>query len=96
MWSDKKPWWVKKSVERSEEKTHYKNWCVIKVAVETKYDANKWSPVVTYKHKALVKSNAPEYYDPNTGKLKKVTVLDNLTQAEAIACAKGLDFFEEE
>ena len=98
MWSDRKPWWQSKANDNEgkhvKDLPYAKNWCVIKVAVGYRHLPNQWDPVYTYQYKAVGRANAPQFYDPETGKLKKYTEMDNLTKQEAIACAKGLNFFE--
>ena len=96
MWSDRKPWWVKKAKDLQADKPHYKNWCVIKVAVAYRHDPSRWSGVYTYQYRAVGKANAPQYYDPETGKLTRGVEVDNLTKQEAYACAKGLNFLDGE
>lgn len=97
MWSDRKPWWQKKATDNNQpDKSHYKNWCVIKVAVAYRHDPTKWAGVYTYQYRAVGKVNAPQYYDPETGKLTRGVEVDNLTKQEAYAVAKGLNFFDGE
>lgn len=90
----KTKWWEKKAKENLETKKHYKNWCVIKRIKSAQHDVNKWEPDYYYEYLAVARSNAPEYYHV-TGKLKKSTHVDNLTQAEAVAMAKMLNFVGE-
>ena len=96
MWSDRKPWWQKKAKENQADKSHYKNWCVIKVVVRRLHDPNTWNVRYIEEYRAVGKGNAPQYYDNETGKLKKDIEIDNLTKHEAIACAKGLNFLDGE
>ena len=92
-----KKWWEKKAHENLEVKQHYKSWCVIRRVTNVRYDTNKWVSNYDYDYEylAIVRSNAPEYYDNETGKIRKSTHVDNLTQAEAIAMAKMLNFVGE-
>lgn len=94
MWSNRKPWWQRKAKENQEDKSHYKNWCVIKVAVSYRHDPNKWEPIVEYEYRPVGRANAPQYYTAE-GKLKKGIEVDHLTKHEAYCVAKGLNFFEE-
>lgn len=98
MWSDKQPWWVKKAKERKEEKTHYKNWCVIKLHVGHKpfvVIGGSFVADAIYEYRAVGRMNAPQYFDPETGKLKKSIEVDNLTKHEAYCVAKGLNFLDD-
>jgi hypothetical protein len=96
MWSDRKPWWSKKSEENQGSNTHYKNWCVIKVAKQYgNYNLNTWGIDVIYEYKAVAKINAPMMYDEKN-KLKKPIEVDNLTKHEAHCVAKGLNFLDKE
>lgn len=90
-----KKWWEKKAHENLEVKRHYKDWCVIRRVTYVHHNVNKWKADYEYEYLAVVRSNAPEYYDPNTGKIRKSAHVDNLTQAEAIAMAKMLNFVGE-
>lgn len=92
-----KKWWEKKAKENLEVKQHYKNWCVIKRVKSVLRNHTKWEPDYEYEYEylAIVRGNAPEYYDNETGKIRKSTHVDNLTQAEAIALAKMLNFVGE-
>lgn len=90
-----KKWWEKKAKENLETKKHYKQWCVIARIKNVRHDPNKWEGVYEYEYLPVVRSNAPEYYDPETGKLTKSVRVDNLTQAEAYAMAKMLNFVGE-
>ena len=96
MWSDRKPWWVKKAKDLQADKTHYKNWCVIKVLVSKVNNTHGWSVHYTEEYRAVGRMNAPQYYDPETGKLTKSVEVDNLTKHEAICVAKGLNFLDGE
>lgn len=91
----KTKWWEKKAKENLETKKHYKAWCVIKRVKNFQHDINKWEGVYSYEYVAVGRSNAPEYYDPARGKLRKATHVDHLTRAEAIAMAKMLNFVGE-
>jgi hypothetical protein len=96
MWNEKKPWWQKKAKDNNEaENSHYKSWCVIKVAVGYRHDVNSWSAVYTFEYKAVAKINAPMMYDEKN-KLKKQIEVDNLTKHEAHCVAKGLNFLDGE
>ena len=97
MWNSRKPWWQKKAKDNNEaENKHYKNWCVIRVAVRYRHDPNKWEPVYTFEYRAVGRMNVPQYYDNETGKLKKDIEVDNLTKQEAYEVAKGLNFLDGE
>jgi hypothetical protein len=99
MWSDRKPWWVKKAKDLQADKTHYKNWCVIKVVVgygDIRTTLNGLEADAIFKYRAVGRMNAPQYYDDETGKLKKSIEVDNLTKHEAICVAKGLNFLDGE
>ena len=87
-----KKWWEKKSVDNAKSNSHYKNWCVIKRVKNFQHDINKWEGVYSYEYVAVGRSNAPEWYDPQTMKIVKSVYIDNLTKAEAIAMAKMLNF----
>jgi hypothetical protein len=91
MWGKKK-WWETKTKENQTDDRHYKPWCVIKRVKNFQHDINKWEGVYSYEYVAVGRSNAPEYYDPQTMKLVKSVYVDNLTKAEAIAMAKMLNF----
>jgi hypothetical protein len=95
MWSDRKSWWSKKAEDNQGSKLHYKNWCVIKVAVSYKRDINSWNPVsYVYEYKAVARENAPHRYGHN-GHLSEVEV-ENLTKHDAHCVAKGLNFLDGE
>ena len=100
MWSEKKPWWQQKA--KKHEGKHAKNapyarsWCVAKVAKQYgNYNLNTWGIDVIYEYKALVRSNAPQYWNEARQKFETSAVMDYLTKPEAIACAKGLNFLDE-
>lgn len=95
MWSDRKPWWSRKSKENQTEKSHYKDWCVIRVAVGYRQDVNSWNPVYVFEYKAVAKLNAPMFTDAY-GKVSKAVEVDNLTKHEAHCVAKGLNFLDKE
>ena len=96
MWSDKKPWWQRKAKDNNEaENSHYKNWCVIKVAVAYRHDINKWEPDIDYEYRAVGRINAPTIYTAE-GKLTKAIEVDHLTKHEAYCVAKGLNFLDKE
>ena len=95
MWSDKQPWWVKKAKERKEEKTHYKNWCVIKYVKEIYYVPNQWGAKAKMEYKAVARLNAPQIFHRDTGKLTRAIEVDNLTKHEAYCVAKGLNFLDD-
>jgi hypothetical protein len=95
MWNDRKSWWAKKAESNKADKTHYKNWCVIKVAVRYKNDINKWQFLPAYRYKAVAKLNAPTQFDTK-GKATKRIEVDNLTKQEAHEVAKGLNFLDGE
>ena len=96
MWSDKKPWWSKKAKDNNPaENSHYKNWCVVKVAVSYKHDINSWNPICVYQYKAVARANAPKIYTVE-GRLMQQVEVDNLTKHEAHCVAKGLNFLDKE
>lgn len=96
MWNSKKPWWQRKAKDNNPaENSHYKNWCVIKVAVTYRNDVNSWNPIFEYEHKAVAKINAPHRYGHNNRLVAEVEV-DNLTKHEAYCVAKGLNFLDGE
>lgn len=95
MWSDRKPWWQRKSKDNQTDKSHYKDWCVIKVAVGFRHVPHQWDAVYMYKYKACARLNAPQHFD-EFGKLRKAIEVDNLTKHEAHAVAKGLNFLDGE
>jgi hypothetical protein len=96
MWSNKKPWWAKKAEENKVDKTHYKDWCVIKVAKKYgNYNLNTWGIDVIYEYKAVAKLNAPLLYNELSSRSKPI-VVDNLTKQEAHEVAKGLNFLDGE
>ena len=90
MWGKKK-WWETKAIENKAESKHYKTWCVIKVVVG--FVPNQWDPA--YKYKAVAWDNVPESIDFDTGSFVKRPHIQNLTQEEAVAMAKMLNFTEE-
>ena len=97
MWSDRKPWWQRKATDNQTDPSHRKTWCVIKLTGFLRQDINgRVIGVDPARYVAVGKSNAPQYYDPTTGKLKKAIEVNNLTKQEAIACAKGLNFLDGE
>ena len=95
MWSDRKPWWSKKSKENQTNNSHYKNWCVIKIAVRIRHDPSQWNPVYDFGYKAVARENAPTIYTAE-GKLTQAIEVDNLTKHEAHCVAKGLNFLDKE
>lgn len=95
MWNSKQPWWSKKAKENQTDKSHYKDWCVIRVAVGFRHLPNQWDAVYTFQYKAVAKLNAPLMYDAN-GKIGKPIEVDNLTKHEAHCVAKGLNFLDKE
>lgn len=96
MWSNKKSWWAKKAEENKVDKTHYKNWCVIKVAKKYgNYNLNTWGIDLIYEYKATAKINAPHRYGKN-GRLVAEVEVDNLTKQAAHEVAKGLNFLDGE
>jgi hypothetical protein len=95
MWSNKQPWWSRKSKENQTDHSHYKDWCVIRVAVDRRYDPNSWGIDFTYGYKAVAKLNAPTMYGSD-GKMSKAIEVDNLTKHEAHCVAKGLNFLDKE
>jgi hypothetical protein len=95
MWNERKSWWAKKAEDNKADKTHYKNWCVIKVAVRYRHDTSLWNPVIVYQYKAVAKINVPHRYGA-TGKLVAEVEVDNLTKQEAHEVAKGLNFLDGE
>jgi len=98
MWSEKKPWWQRKAGENegkhAKDLPYARNWCVIKVHVGHRYSLNQFDYKAVYQHKAVGRSNAPQYWNEERQKYESSAVMDYLTKAEAIACAKGLNFFE--
>ena len=95
MWNDRKPWWSRKAKENQTDTPHYKNWCVIKVAVGYKHSPNQWEPIYTFKYRAVGRANAPKIYTAE-GKLMQQIEVDNLTKHEAYCVAKGLNFLDKE
>jgi hypothetical protein len=95
MWNDRKSWWAKKAESNKADKTHYKNWCVIKVATGGRYDINTWGIAYIFQYKAVAKLNAPCVYDA-VGKITHPIEVDNLTKQEAHEVAKGLNFLDGE
>jgi len=96
MWNDKKPWWSKKAEDNQGSKTHYKNWCVIKVATgHTPYNIHTWDYAFVYTYKAVARENAPTIYTVD-GKMRQAVEVDNLTKHEAHCVAKGLNFLDGE
>jgi hypothetical protein len=96
MWSDKKPWWQRKAKDNNPaENSHYRNWCVVKVAVAYRHNITSWSPAIFYEYKAVAKLNAPMMYGSD-GKISKAIEVDNLTKHEAYCVAKGLNFLDKE
>lgn len=89
MWDSRKSWWAKKAEENRVDKTHYKDWCVVKVVVGFAFDS--WYP--QYQYKACAKLNAPKIYDRN-GIISNTIAVDNLTKQEAHEIAKGLNFLD--
>jgi hypothetical protein len=91
MWSDRKPWWAKKAEENKVNKTHYKDWCVIKtVRLVAVHNSGNW---LEKEYKACAKLNAPITYDRDGNKSRAI-VVDNLTKQEAHEVAKGLNFLD--
>ena len=82
MWNDRKSWWSKKAEDNQGSKTHYKNWCVIKVAVAYRHHINSWTTDVEYAYKAVARANAPTIYTAE-GKMQQAIEVDNLTTQEA-------------
>jgi len=96
MWSNKQPWWAKKAEENKTDKSHHKNWCVIKVAKKYgNYNLNTWGIDVIYEYKAVAKLNAPKIYTTE-GRLMQQIEVDNLTKQAAHEVAKGLNFLDGE
>ena len=94
MWSNRKPWWVKKAEENKVDKTHYKDWCVIEKYVLHEEDIPPNFAMVMQKvYKPCAKLNAPKIYDRD-GNLSTTIVVDNLTKQEAHEVAKGLNFLD--
>ena len=93
MWNDKKPWWEQRRKDNQADKSHYKNWCVIKVAVVYRHNINTWDAEYTYQYKAVGRANAPKIYTVD-GKMQQAIEVDNLTKHEAHCCAKGLNFLD--
>lgn len=88
----KTKWWEKKPKENQTDNKHYKSWCVIARIKNIRHVPSKWGAEYEYEYMAVTRSNAPEYYDPERGKLRKALKVDHLTKAEAIAMAKMLNF----
>ena len=95
MWSDRKPWWVKKAKDLQAENSHYKNWCVIKVLVSKVNNIHGWSVMYVEEYRAIGRANAPTEFTPQ-GKIVKRIEVDNLTKHEAHCVAKGLNFLDGE
>jgi hypothetical protein len=96
MWNSKKPWWQRKAKDNNPaENSHYKNWCVIKVAVSFRHNMNTWGAEYVYEYKAVGRANAPKIYTAE-GKLMQQIEVDNLTKHEAYCVAKGLNFLAKE
>ena len=95
MWSDKQPWWSRKAKENQTDTSHYKNWCVIKVAVAYRHHINSWTTDVEYAYKAVARANAPTIYTAE-GKMQQAIEVDHLTKHEAHCVAKGLNFLDKE
>ena len=55
---------------------------------------NSWMPEAVYEHRAVGRANAPQYWNEERQKFETSAVVDHLTKQEAIAVAKGLNFFE--
>lgn len=92
MWNERKPWWQKKSKENQTDKSHYKDWCVIKVVGSVAYIGGKLCFQTHYK--ACAKLNAPSALFVGDKRVSQVEV-DNLTKHEAHCVAKGLNFLDE-
>lgn len=90
-----KKWWEKKSVDNAKSNSHYKNWCVIRRISNLRHDPNKWISAFEYEYVAVVRSNAPQYYEPATGMFNDSVHVDKLTKEEAFAMAKMLNFVGE-
>jgi hypothetical protein len=96
MWSDRKPWWVKKAKDNKVDKTHWKNWCVVEVMVWTNTNSNGgFMGYMRNEYKACAKLNAPKYYTAQ-GVIESPIAVDNLTKQEAYEVAKGLNFLDGE
>ena len=87
----KPKWWERKTVENAKFKSHYKAWCVIRQMNNMRVTRSGGFEF-EWKYVAIGKCNVPEYYDSETMKLKQAIHVDNLTQAEAVAMAKMLNF----
>jgi len=87
----KKPWWEKRRKENAVDKTHYKDWCVIKV-VEFETLGDGLFPTVGSKvvYKPCAKLNVPMIYDADGGR-RETPVSDKLTKHEAHSVAKLLN-----
>lgn len=94
MWNDRKPWWVKKAKDNKVDKTHWKNWCVVKVA-EFRQSQYSWGHSIVSYYKACAKLNAPKYFTAD-GIVEQPIEIDNLTKQEAYEVAKGLNFLDGE
>lgn len=96
MWSERKPWWQKKSKKNQTDTAVKKSWCVVRVAVGVKITLMHGEFIYTFKYVAVGKSNAPQFYNPETGKMEKCIEVNNLTKHEAYCVAKGLNFLDGE
>lgn len=96
MWSDKKPWWQqpKGASRKSPDRQYAKNWCVIEM-MEMRHELHSFTPTIIHFYKPCAMLNAPKWFTAE-GTVKDSIVIKNLTKAEAVACAKGLNFFEED
>lgn len=93
MWSDRKPWWQKKSKENQTDSAVKKTWCVIRVGM-FKNSMNSFNPRFVVCYKPCQKLNAPKWIED--GQTKDAIAVDNLTKHEAYCVAKGLNFLDGE
>ena len=94
MWSDRKPWWQKPKGQsrKSPDREYAKNWCVFVQRLGV-YDINSWKTNLIVRYTACAKLNVPSFLHQTQ---EEIVVMDNLTKAEAVACAKGLNFLDGE
>lgn len=84
----KKPWWEKRRKENAIDKTHYKDWCVVKVVRFNISHPKGIEQEIRYK--ACAKLNAPVTYSLD-GIPRNTIVSNNLTKHEAHSVAKLLN-----
>ena len=91
MWSDRKPWWQRKSKENQTDNAVRKTWCVIEMYSLSVVHGGQGLTLATV-YRACAKLNAPKIYDD--GIMQTTIVVDNLTKHEAHEVAKGLNFLD--